>query len=537
MTGRGRSRGRESVGIEQEAVEALQRVQETARWITAALPIAAPRRVSDLRASPTHSLAPFMSDTSDDSLTAAPELPRRDFIRLAGLGTGALLSGVAPATVEAQQGFAPAARRGRAGPSSHVIVVGAGAWGAFISWHLRKQGNRVTLIDQYGVANSRATTGDETRGIRSSYGDRTITPELWVSWARESIKRWREFDAEHGKRFGTRFYYETGDLILRERPEPFTTRSRELWDKLGVKYEVLTPDDAKKRFPQIRSEGHEVLIHEPDAGVARARDSVQAQVALARDAGVEFRMGRVTPGPIANGRMQGVTLQDGTKLSADSYVFACGPWLGKVFPDALRNRTNLPIGHVCYFGTPVDDARFTFPNCPTWNVPGVTGWAALPADSHGFRVRGAIAPPPPPGAAAAAEAAPPPRPPNTRPDPGQQDPDTSSRWTNQERIDGSRNVLSKYFPAMAAAPLLSTRACHYEISVNRNFIVDRVPGAENAWITGMGQAEGFKFSIVIAEYAAWRVMGDSGDPALAAAFRLPSQEYVPGESPFSGDDN
>lgn len=480
-----------------------------------------------------------MSDASDASDPTGSELPRRDFLRLAGLGTGAILSGVAAAPVAASPidaKPAPTIRAGRARPSGHVIVVGAGAWGAFISTHLRKAGNRVTLIDQFGVANSRSTSGDETRGIRSSYGDRTITPELWVGWARESIKRWREFDAEHAKRFGTRFFYETGDVILRERPQPFTTRSRELWDKLGVKYEVLTADDAKRRFPQIRSEGHEVILYEPDAGVARARDSVQAAVALARDAGVEFRMGRVTPGEVVNGRMQGVTLQDGTKLSADSYVFACGPWLGKVFPDAMRNRTNLPIGHVCYFGPPVDDARFTYPNMPTWNVPGVTGWAALPADSHGFRVRGAIAPPPPPGATAQA-APPPPTPPNTPPDPRQQDPDRSSRWTSQERIDGSRNVLVKYFPAMADAPLLSTRSCHYEISVNRNFIVDRVPGAENAWITGMGQAEGFKFSIVIGEYAAWRVMGDGGDPAIAEAFRYPTQQYDPATPQRGGDDD
>ena len=49
--------------------------------------------------------------------------------------------------------------------------------------------------------------------------------------------------------------------------------------------------------------------------------------------------------------------------------------------------------------------------------------------------------------------------------------------------------------------------------------MDKVPGAENAWITGMGQAEGFKFSIVLGEYAAWRVMGNAGDPAIAEARR------------------
>lgn len=472
----------------------------------------------------------------------ASELPRRDFLRLAGLGTGALLSGVTPVEIDAQQAALPtstqttAVRSGRARASGHVIVVGAGAWGSFISWHLRKQGNRVTLIDQYGVANSRATTGDETRGIRSSYGDRTVTPELWVGWARESIKRWREFDEEHGKRFGTRFFYTTGDLMMRERPEAFTTRTQELWTKLGVKYDVLASDEVRKRWPQINSDGQSVLLYEPDAGVARARDSIQAVAALGRDAGVEFRTGRVTPGPVRNGRMEHVTLQDGTRLTADSYVFACGPWLAKVFPEEMRNRTRLPIGHVCYFGTPVDDTRFTTPNIPSWNVPGVTGWAALSADSRGFRVRGAIAPPAAPLAPGAA--APPPPPPNTAPaDPRQQDPDLSSRWSNQERIDGSRRVLARYFPAMADAPLLETRSCHYESSVNRNFIVDRVPGAENAWITGMGQAEGFKFSIVVGEYAAWRVMGDSGDPKIAEAFRYPTQEYDPMAPQRGGDDD
>ena len=61
-------------------------------------------------------------------------------------------------------------------------------------------------------------------------------------------------------------------------------------------------------------------------------------------------------------------------------------------------------------------------------------------------------------------------------------------------------------------------------------------GAENAWITGQGQAEGFKFSIVIGEYAAWRVMGDAGDPALAEAFKYPTNEYPANARPFGGGD-
>ncbi|MFM9013776.1 MAG: NAD(P)/FAD-dependent oxidoreductase, partial [Gemmatimonadota bacterium] len=152
-----------------------------------------------------------------------------------------------------------------------MAVVGAGAWGAFTAYHLRQQGMKVTLVDQYGIANSRATSGDETRGIRSSYGDRTVTADLWVRWARRSIEKWRAFDAEHGKRFGTRFFYTTGDVIIREKPEPFTTRTAELWTAQGVPFETLTADEARRRWPQLVSEGSQVVLYEPDAGVARER--------------------------------------------------------------------------------------------------------------------------------------------------------------------------------------------------------------------------------------------------------------------------
>lgn len=462
----------------------------------------------------------------------APEIPdtavpRRDFLRVAGLGTGALLAGALPArdAAAAIADLAPTTPPGgRARASSHVIVVGAGAWGAFTALQLRRQGNRVTLIDQYGAANSRSTSGDETRGIRSSYGDRTITPELWTSWARRSITRWRDFDAEHSKRFGTRYFFTTGDVILREKAEAFTTRTQEIWTAQGVRFEVLTADDATRRWPQIVSTGNDVVLYEPDAGVVRSRDAVQAAVALARDAGVQVRLGRVSPGSIRNERMDGVSLADGTTLTADAYVFCCGAWSEKVLPGVLRNRTRIPMGHVCYFGTPFGDERFSFPNMPSWNVPGVTGWAALPVDNHGFRVRGSLAPPPPPRAAGDDDTPPPP-PVVTPIDARQQDPDLSSRWSNQERIDGSRRVLQKYFPAVADAPVLATRACHYEISVNRNFIVDRVPETQNAWIAGLGQAEGFKFSIVMGDYIASRVLGDAGDAAIAAAFALPTTPY------------
>ncbi|MCO4100739.1 MAG: FAD-dependent oxidoreductase [Gemmatimonas sp.] len=443
-------------------------------------------------------------------------LPRRDFLRIAGASAGALLAtGCAP-PVAFPAAPAKGVERGRgtAESSTHVVIVGAGAWGGWTAYHLRTRGVKVTLIDQYGPGNSRSTSGDETRGIRSSYGDRA-TGELWTPWARTAIGRWKLFEEEWAKPFRTSFFHETGDVIMRATREPFITKTIDLWKANNVRHEVLTGNEARKRWPVIKADDITVAITEPDAGVVRCRAATQAVAAIAQKLGAELVIGRVRPGPIVNGKMDGVILDNGTVIRGDAYVFACGPWLRKLFP-YMENRARIPIGHALYFGVPQGDTRFQFPNLPSFNFPGVTGWPMLPVDSRGFRVRGAIAPP-------AGTAAPTPTPAAT--DPTLQDPDLSSRWTNQDRVDGARRFLAARFPILANAPLLETRACHYESSVNQNFIVDHVPETTNAWIAGLGQAEGFKFGTVVGDYIAQRVVGINGDPALKKAFALPTEQY------------
>ncbi|MEN9817485.1 MAG: hypothetical protein RLZ32_1365, partial [Gemmatimonadota bacterium] len=409
-------------------------------------------------------------DSSDAPLPTP--LDRRDFLRVAGIGAGTLLAtgcvsaagaGGAFAAVPPGQGIPRRAARNR--DTGHVVVIGAGAWGAWTAYYLRQQGARVTMIDAYGAANSRATSGDETRGIRSSYGDRAAGT-LWTPWARTAIARWKAFDEEWGPRFHTRFFYTTGDVILRPTREPFLTKTVELWQANNVPHEVLTGDEVRKRWPVIKADDITTAIYEPDAGVARARASTQAVAAIAQDQGARLIISRVTPGAITNGRMDGVTLEDGTVVRGDAYVFACGPWLRKLFP-YLTPRMRVPIGVACYFGTPVGDQRFAAGNLPSWNVPGVTGWPVLPTDSRGFRVRGSLAP--------AGTTASTPRPAPAPADPAQQDPDTSSRYPAQTTIDGARRVLEVRFPLLATMPLLETRACHYESSINANFIIDHVP--------------------------------------------------------------
>src|SRR5690606_6973062 len=129
----------------------------------------------------------------------------REFLRRAAAQAGALAAGTGTlGTLGAAKASASTTRPAtapavlRAAPE--VVVIGAGAFGGWTALHLRMMGARVTLVDAYGPGNSRATSGDETRGVRSSYAERL----LWVRWAKEAIRRWKQWDEVWAKPFRMR---------------------------------------------------------------------------------------------------------------------------------------------------------------------------------------------------------------------------------------------------------------------------------------------------------------------------------------------
>ena len=384
-------------------------------------------------------------------------------------------------------------------PLGDVIVIGGGAFGGWTSYYLATLGAKVTLVDAYGPGNSRATSGDETRGIRTSYGDKGIWAELWMTWANEAINRWARFDEEWGRQMKVRLFFNTGDFILRARSDAFTDRNKELWTRLGIPFEVPKVEDIARDYPVMNIKDITVALYEPRAGVLRARRACEVVAEAFRQAGGEVVLGYASLGDREGRRLQNIkTTGPAATLRAATYVFALGPWLPKAFPDLMGPRIRTPLGYVHYFGTPPGDDRFTFPNLPSFNFPGVTGWAALPPDNRGFRVR-------------------------LRGDTAT-DPDVSQRVFDRNSDKLARDFVRQRFPLLRTAPLLETRACHYEFSASRNFIIDRHPQFENVWFAGGGSAEGFKFGPMIGEYVAKRVAGLETDPKLAEAFSLKMSE-------------
>lgn len=411
---------------------------------------------------------------------------RRDF--LAAMGSGLTI-----AASRAEEVAAVQPRR-----SSDIVVIGAGAFGMWTALYLQRLGATVTVVDLYGAGNSRQTSGGETRGVRTSYGDRPHGRQ-WTEWARRAITRWKQWDEEGQERLLPRLFFQTGDLILRGETNTYITDTLSNWDALSVPYEVLTADEVSARWSWIRYDGLGVALYEPDAGVVRARRAIESVARVFVENGGRIEVGHAVLGGRQGRRLGNITLNSGDNLSADSFVFACGPWFPKVFPDLMAKRLRISMGHVFYFSVPPGDRRFVYPYMPSYGVPGCTGWPALPLDHRGFRVRTGGRPP--------------------------EDPDLSDRWVAPEYHERPREILRRHFPDLANAVINETRACHYESSVDRNFIIDTYPNLDNVWLTGGGSAEGFKFGPVLGEYIANRVVDDDHEPELADQFRLKAEQF------------
>ena len=432
-------------------------------------------------------------------------IDRRGFVRAATAGTGAALAGIGTLGAGKTSGTEPPSAT-KGAPAVHtrqtpdIAVVGAGAFGAWTALNLQRAGARVTLIDQYGPANSRATSGGETRGVRTGYGDRGHGL-LWTRWAKRAIEKWKDWDEQRRELLLPRVFFATSDLILRDEWTEFMEDTRNNWDEAGVSYEVLDADEVRRRWPVIDLTDITVALWEEDAGVVRARRAIESVAQVFEQAGGEITIARAAMRSGAGGRLNALSLQPGESVSAGTYVFALGPWFPKAFPELMGNRLRIPMGNVLYFRTPPGDNRYSYPNLPSYNFPGVTGWPALGPDNRGFRVRrGGRAP---------------------------DDPDTSRRWLREEEYESPRAFLRERFPGLADAPVSETRSCHYEISRTSNFFFDHHPDYDNVWLAGGGSAEGFKFGPVIGEYLAGRILGTETDAELIEAFRLSEEEFEP----------
>ncbi len=372
-----------------------------------------------------------------------------------------------------------------------VIVVGAGCFGAWIAYGLARSGHAVTLVDAYGPGNNRASSGGETRVSRMGYG----AQEIYTRWSWRSLELWKAFF----QRTDPMLFRETGVLWMAREQDPLTTSTLATLERVGVPHERLSRAQLESRWPQIDFGPIMWAIHEPGSGVLMARRAVEAVVREAEREGVRCVSATVnTAMPPAGGRrLEAVTTGSGDRIRGATFIFACGPWLPKLFPDLLGDRIFATRQEVLYFGPPAGDLRFASPAMPAWIDFGEEMYGIPDIAARGFKIALDRHGPP-------------------------FDPDTGDRVAGQT-FDAVRAYLARRFPALRDAPLVAAEVCQYENSCNGDFLIDRHPEFENVWLVGGGSGHGFKHGPALGEYVA-RLVAEGG--TIDERFQLATKEKV-----------
>ena len=315
--------------------------------------------------------------------------------------------------------------------------------------------------------------------IRGSYGTRRIYTRLVA----RSIVLWRENQAK----WHAHLLHETGALFMGPSEDEAQRASMSALRDAGLPFDHLTGPEAAKRFPQINFEGRDSMVFERAAGYLTSRKACETVMEGFVKEGGQYRGLAAKPGAVRRNEMQALELSDGSTLRADQYVFACGPWLGKLFPDVIGNRV-LPARQIgLFFGIPRGVESLQEGKCPVWLDAG--SYYGIPGnDFRGMKIVGHTL--------------------SDDYDPAHPwDPETGERVAPADRIAAPREYLAFRFPAMKGAPLVESFVCQYENSPDEGYIADRHPGCANAWFAGGGSGHGFKNSPAVGELMADLVDG------------------------------
>ena len=377
-------------------------------------------------------------------------------------------------------------------------VVGAGVFGAWIAYQLRRAGAEVLLMDAYGPGNSRSSSGGESRMIRMGYGP----DQIYTRMAQRSLALWQQlFDHRRPTGVSPQLFQPTGVLWLARESDPYSEATLETLRGCQVTHERLEREELCRRYPQLEPGPVAWGILEPDSGVLMARQAVTAVVAEAQMSGVTYlEEAAMAPaaGAAHKSKLTSFETASGRRIFAGEFVFACGPWLPKIFPALLGDLIHVTRQEVFFFGVPAGDRSLGPERMPAWIDFNDLVYGIPNLDNRGFKI-------------AIDEHGP------------TFDADSGERIISNEGLSAVRAYLVGRMPQLANAPVTETRVCQYENTSNGDFLIDRHPGFDNLWLVGGGSGHGFKHGPAVGEQVAALI---SGEVRVEPRFALASKEKV-----------
>ncbi len=224
--------------------------------------------------------------------------------------------------------------------TADVIIVGGGIVGASIAYQTARRSNLRVLVVEKGRGLGEGSTGGSSAITRQRY-TRDEMVRL-VKDANRVFHGWSEYTQIANPRAT---YHPVGVLWALGHTKTEVAADADRLRSFGVQAKALSSTELTELFPAVSTcsqpfsleqEGHDCstdshFLFEEDAGYFEPVSALEDVCEAATREGVEIRLrAEVTDIRTSNGRVVGVTLDDGSRIDAGLVINAAGPWCNRI---------------------------------------------------------------------------------------------------------------------------------------------------------------------------------------------------------------
>ncbi|MDE2291048.1 MAG: FAD-dependent oxidoreductase, partial [Elusimicrobia bacterium] len=308
--------------------------------------------------------------------------------------------------------------------------------------------------------------------------------------AARTIPLWKE----HERTFGEELLTQNGVLDMACGDGKREEAGYKTLSEMRLRVEKLTPQQLTARYRMMRARCCRFAVYHPDGGMVWAKRAIEA---FSR--GVQRTRGRLESGvcvvKVMRSKDKVVALKDskGKLWHAEQFVFCPGAWTRDVLAD-YGIPVTITRQECLYLRPPRNQGRYRPAHFPVFSFA-KAGVHGFPVHIHGFLKIGCHKP----GAA------------NRTP---------TMPLTCDRRFEGScRKFLKDFVPDLADFTEMEGRAHYYTRTPDGDFLLDRLPGVENAWLAAAFAGDGPMFAPLVGLTLSQLVSGEK-PPINLHRFRI-----------------
>ncbi|MGB0526069.1 MAG: NAD(P)/FAD-dependent oxidoreductase [Flammeovirgaceae bacterium] len=356
------------------------------------------------------------------------------------------------------------------------LIIGGGIFGITSAIALAKRSYQVGLINPDSLPHHLAASTDINKIVRMEYG----SDEEYFRMAAMSIEKWKEWNAF----FDLPLYHEVGFLMLCQdqletERQRYEQASCQVLAAHGYALDRLDAKALKARFPAINTDTYVDANFNPHGGYVDATRVMNTLIDYARSLGVVIHEGQTAAEFVQDkGQLIAVKTKEGAQFSCGHAIVAAGVHTPYLLPE-LRSYMK-STGHPVFWLKPRDFRKFIPPyfsvftadisNTGWYGFPYVEQYGVLKVAKHtgGMHIY----------------------------------PDQDDRYVNDHEVRDLRLFLEQTLPELVDAPLVYTRKCLYNDTLDGHFWIDTHPEIKGLSVSTGGSGHGLKMAPVLGEMTA-----------------------------------